>query len=104
MALVNIHRLSYKFLKYFDINYSIEDMNNSTIGLFIFGFTSVILAFIVSRKKKPGDKEKGRNSLVLYPPFPAIIVKILKSTKLCFLSTTNGAGNIIIYNMMGEIL
>eukprot|EP01041_Mallomonas_annulata_P011442 gene11442-23932_t len=38
-------------------------------------------------------KRAPDNDNVLYPPFPEIIVKLLSSSSLCFLSTTDGVGN-----------
>ena len=72
-------------------------MNNSMVGLFIFGFASVVLVYVSRKKRNHGENKKKRNSLILYPPFPEIIVKILKSSRLCFLSTTDGAGNILFW-------
>lgn len=69
-------------------------------ALYLFSFASfglILSRFIQRRKlmnpKRNSLKDSKSSASVIYPPFPSVLVKLLQSSSLCFLSTTTTDGN-----------
>lgn len=66
-------------------------------SLVLFGCTVFLAVITLIRRNKFKSRrtvlEKDEGEIVIYPPFPPLIVKLLSSSSLCFLSTTDGTGN-----------